>query len=856
MTALIPARSTFTQRFVLALRLAFREVRGGVRGFGVFLTCLALGVAAIAGVGSVARALSDGLAREGGVILGGDVSFSLVHRETRPVEGEFLASRGTVSKVATLRAMARSAAGETTLIELKAVDGRYPLTGAIKIEPESPLAAALARRGDAFGAVADPALLVRLGIAPGESIMLGEAKLMISATLAAEPDRLASGVGFGPRLIVSEEALRATGLLQPGSLVRWIYRVRLADASDASLTNFTGEARTRFPEAGWEVRTRAGASPQLERNVRRFAEFHTLVGLTALLIGGVGVANAVKSYLERKRGAVATLKALGATGGMVFSIYLAEIGIIALLGIAIGLLIGLALPFLIAWSFGKIIPIPLVPAVHGDVLGLALVYGLLIALAFALWPLGRAHDVPVSALFRDTIEPDRRLPRRRYMALAALAVAALVALAVGTAEVRRIALIYVASAAAVFIVLRLLAATLMAAARRLPRPRAISLKLALANMHRPGALTPTVVLSLGLGLSLLVALVLIEGNLRRQLTATLPERAPSFFFLDIPSSDADRFAAFIRERAPGARLIEVPMLRGRVVRLKGVPADEVKPDPDAAWVLRSDRGLTFADEIPEGSTLAEGAWWPKGYEGRALVSFEQKLAEGLGLKLGDTIAVNVLGRTVEATIANLRVVEWESLGINFVLLFSPNAFRDAPHTLLATLTYPDGGRAETEIALLKDIAGAFPAVTSVRVKEALEAIHALVSDLALAMRGASLITLIASVLVLAGALAAGHHARVYDAVILKTLGATRRRLVIAYGLEYAILGLVTAFVAAAAGGLAAAYVVEKVMHFRFSFDPAAAALAAGVAVALTVLFGLIGTWRALGEKPARILRNL
>ena len=471
MTALISARSTFSQRFVLVLRLALRELRGGARGFGVFLTCLALGVAAIAGVGSVARALSDGLAREGGVILGGDVSFSLVHRETRSGESEFLASRGAVSKVATLRAMARSAAGETTLIELKAVDGRYPLTGAIKIEPQGSLAAALARRGDAFGAVADPALLVRLGLAPGASIMLGEAKLEISATLATEPDRLAVGVGFGPRLIVSEDALRATGLLRPGSLVRWIYRVRLTDPSDASLANFTGEARTRFPEAGWEVRTRTGASPQLERNVRRFAEFLTLVGLTALLIGGVGVANAVKSYLERKRGAVATLKALGATGGMVFSIYLAEIGIIALLGIAIGLLIGLALPFLIAWSFGKIIPIPLVPAVHADVLGLALVYGLLIALAFALWPLGRAHDVPVSTLFRDTIEPDRRLPRRRYMAFAVAAIAALIALAIGMAEVRRIALIYVATAGAVFIVLRLLASGLMAAARRLPRPR-------------------------------------------------------------------------------------------------------------------------------------------------------------------------------------------------------------------------------------------------------------------------------------------------------------------------------------------------------------------------------------------------
>ncbi|MDO8533266.1 MAG: FtsX-like permease family protein [Xanthobacteraceae bacterium] len=856
MTMPVPARSSAVMRLAVALRLALRELRGGMRGFGVFLTCLALGVAAIAGVGSVARALSDGLAREGGVILGGDVSFSLVHRETRPAERAFVEENGTVSKVATLRAMARTAEGETTLVELKAVDARYPLTGAVKLEPEGPLEAALARRGDAFGAVADPALLVRLGIVPGARITLGETKLEISATLAAEPDRLAVGVGFGPRLIVSEAALRATGLLQPGSLVRWIYRVRLADPSDASLAKFIDEARVRFPEAGWEVRTRGGATPRLERNVRRFAEFLTLVGLTALLVGGVGVANAVKYYLERKREAIATLKAVGATGGMIFSIYLTEIGLIALLGIAVGLLIGLSLPFLIAWGFGKLIPIPLVAAVHVDVLALALAYGLLVALAFALWPLGRAHDVPVSALFRDMVEPDQRLPRRRYMALAVLAVALLAALAIGTAEIRRIAFIYVALAAAVFIVLRLLASGLMAAARRLPRPRSTTLRLALANVHRPGALTPTVVLSLGLGLSLLVALALIEGNLHRQLTSTLPEQAPSFFFLDIPSAEAGRFTAFIAERAPGARLVEVPMLRGRIVQLKGIAAEQVKPDPDAAWVLQSDRGITFADEIPQGSMLAEGNWWPKGYEGPTLVSFEKKLAEGLGLKIGDTIAVNVLGRTVEAKIANLRVVEWESLGINFVMLFSPNAFRDAPHTLLATLTYPDGGRPETELALLKEIAGAFPAVSTVRVKEALEAINSLVSDLALAMRGASLVTLFASVLVLAGALAAGHHARVYDAVILKTLGATRRRLVLAYGLEYTILGLVTALVATAAGGAAAAYVVEEVMHFRFSFDPATAALAVGVAVALTVLFGLIGTWRALGEKPARILRNL
>lgn len=856
MSAFAPSRSTLWHRLRMVLRLAVRDLRGGLHGFGVFLACLAIGVAAIAGVGSLARALSDGLAREGAVILGGDAAFSLALREASADERAFIESRGRVSQIATMRAMARAADGEATLVELKAVDDLYPLTGAVKIEPAMPLAAALAREGETFGAAADEALMVRLGIKPGAVVLIGNARVRIAGVLANEPDKLAVGMGLAPRVLLSQAALRASGLLQPGSVVRWTYRVRLADSGDAALAATLAEARAKFPEAGWEIRTRSGAAPRLEDNVRRFAEFLTLVGLTALLVGGVGVANAVKYYIERKRRALATLKAVGASGATVFLIYLAEILLIALLGIAIGLLAGLALPFVVAWGFAQLIPIPLEPAVYPNALVLALAYGLLVVLVFAIWPLGRAHDVPVSALFRDEIEPDRRLPRRRYMAAAVTAAAALVALTIASAEVQRVAIIYVVAAGAVFVLLRALAIGLMAAARRLPRPRVIPLRLAIANVHRPGALTPTVVLSLGLGLSLLVTLATIEGNLHRQLTGTLPERAPSFFFIDIPSADAKRFSNFVLERANGARLDEVPLLRGRIVRLKNVPADQVKPDPDAAWVLRSDRGITFSSEVPEGSTVVAGSWWPMDYEGPPLVSFDQRLAHGLGLDLGDKIAVNVLGRTIEATIANLRRIEWESLGINFVLVFSPNTFRGAPHTLLATLTFGDNVAAETELSLLRETAAEFPAVTTVRVKEALDAINALVSDLALGIRGASLITLIASVLVLAGALAAGHHSRVYDAVILKTLGATRGRLVLAYGLEYAILGMATAVVATAAGGIAAAYVVDQVMRFPFEFEPSAAVLAVSVAIVLTVAFGLLGTWRALGEKPARILRNL
>jgi putative ABC transport system permease protein len=853
----VPANgATSLSRFAVALKIALRELRGGVRGFGVFLACLAIGVTAIAGVGSFARALSDGMLREGGRILGGDIAFSLIHRQANPAEMDFFRGRGAVSEIGSMRAMTRTTSGQATLVELKAVDNAYPLNGKFQLEPNVPLPRALQKVGNRFGAVAEQTLLLRLGITPGVEIRIGEATFLITGVIVSEPDRVATGVGFGPRLIVSQEALQATGLIQPGSLVRWSYRVRLQDSSDGSLAFTQAQARELFPNAGWEIRTRASASPQLERNVRRLAEFLTLVGLTALLVGGVGVANAVMHYLERKRADIATFKAVGAPGGTVFSIYLTEIGIIAIIGIALGVIAGTALPFAITSLFGALIPLPLAPGIHFSVIALATAFGILVALAFALWPLGRAHDVPVSALFRDSVSEDRRLPRRRYIVMVAVAVVSLAALALLVAESRRIALIYIVAAASIFVVLRLLAMALMKIAARLPRPRSTALRLALANIHRPGALTPSVVLSLGLGLALLVTLTLIDGNLRRQLTQSLPKSAPSFFFVDVPSNDVERFNAFIRQHGGTGELTEVPMLRGRILGVKGVPADQVKVDPEQSWVLQSDRGITFTDTFPGGSTLTSGQWWPKDYSGPPLVSFEKRAADGLGLKVGDKVAVNVLGRTIEATIANLRTVEWESLGINFVMLFSPNTFRGAPHTILATLTFPDGGDQKAEVELQRLVANEFPAVTTVRVKEALQTINALVADIAVAVRGASSVTLIASILVLAGALAAGHHNRVYDAVILKTLGATRMRLLFAYGVEYAILGLATAIFATAAGAVAAWFVVENVMNFRFQFEPAAAGLAALTAVVLTVALGLIGTWRALGQKPAPVLRNL
>ena len=423
----------------LALRYALRELRGGLRGFYVFIACIALGVMAIAGVGSVAASLSEGLAREGRTLLGGDVAFSLIQREAKPDEVAFLRSRGEVSVAATLRAMARTGDGRLALVELKAVDGDYPMLGELTLDPKMPVADLLAERDGAFGAAVDSTLLARLDLKIGDRVSIGSATFQIRSVVGAEPDKLAGGVGLGPRFLVSEAGLRATELLQPGSLVRWIYRVKLPDnaADDRAATALIDDARSALPEAGWEIRSRSNASPQLERTIGRFTQFLTLVGLAALLVGGVGVANAVKSHIDRRRDVIAAFKALGATGRDVFTIYLTQVIVLAGIGSVIGLVTGAALPFVIVDVFGKLLPLPVVPALHADELALSFVYGLLTALAFGLWPLGRVHDVPVAALFREAVSSEWHRPRWRYLALMAVVIALLIAVVIGLAYDKR-----------------------------------------------------------------------------------------------------------------------------------------------------------------------------------------------------------------------------------------------------------------------------------------------------------------------------------------------------------------------------------------------------------------------------------
>ncbi|MBL4725610.1 MAG: ABC transporter permease [Rhizobiaceae bacterium] len=845
----------------LAWRFAIRELRGGLRGFYVFLACIALGVAAISGVNSVARSITHSISAEGQTILGGDASFSIVQRDLPDKERQFLNDNGEVSRLTRTRAMARLPANagqkeNQTLIELKAIDEVYPLFGKF-VGHKGELSSADLK---ANLAIVDQILLDRLEISIGDSINVGETSFTITDTIKTEPDRIGEGIGFGPKVIVSHAGMKATGLIKPGSLIRYTYNLKLKSADSKILKKIIKSAKDDFSSTGWRVRSRENAAPALSRNIERFSQFLTLVGLTSLIVGGVGVANAIRAFLETKRPVIATFKSLGAPGALIFQVYLFQILVLATIGVFAGLILGALAPIAAAGALSGLLPMSDELVFFPDALALGAVYGMLTAFSFAVWPLGIARDVPAADLFRSTGFNQKFWPRPFYLIMLIVSIGVLVGLAVFLSENRFISITFITAIGIAFVLLRLVSILIQWLAKRAPQIKSAELRMAVGNIHRPGSLTPSVVLSLGLGLALLVALALIDGNLRQQVGNNIPNQAPDFFFVDIQNTEIDSFRSKLSELAPDSKIISVPMLRGRVSELKGIRAEDYDTSKGGGWVLRGDRGITYSKRLPENSTLAKGQWWPEDYTGEPLVSFASEEAGELNLDVGDMISVNVLGRTIEAKIASLRNVEWESLGVNFVLVFSPNTFAGAPHSFLTTLMIDQSTENTSEPVndgmVLREITKSFPAVTSVRVRDALDTVNRLISQLSTAIRAAASVALLSSILVLGGALAAGNQARIHDAVVFKTLGATRITLIKTFIYEYAILGTATAIFAVLAGSLASWFVISQIMKFPSVFLPSVAIFTLVVALVLTVGFGLIGTWRILGQKAAPFLREL
>ncbi len=843
--------------WTLAARLARRELRSGLGGFGIFLACLALGVAAIAAIGSFSRAVEEGLRADARVILGGDLEVRQGQRGIDPPQKAYLEQLGRLAETVEMRSMANLASGgaaadgagrEPTLIQLKAVDVDYPLYGGLVLDPAIPIGDALAKRDGVYGVAVEELVLRRLHARLGDRLRIGDAEFEIRAVVKREPDRGLSMFAIGPRVLLSVDALPATGLLQPGSLVAYDYLLALSPGSDYRQVART--IRERYPDAGWRIRGVDEAGGSLRVWIDRLGSYLGLIGLAALLVGGVGIGNAIDSFLIGRRRTIAALKCLGAPGGLVWRIYLVQLGLLSLLGVAIGLAIGACLPFLAAPALAGVLPIDARVDLYWRPLLQAAAFGLLIALLFALWPLARARAEPAASLMRG-IDGERSGRLRKVDVLAVIGVAAAtIAIVVLSAAQRSVALWFVIGALGAFAAFPLLGRLVMAIAARLAHPRRPTLRLALANLHRPGAATVTVMLSLGLGLTMLVATALIESNLRQQVEQRIPADAPSLFFVDI---QPDQLAEFDRivGNAGGSGLQRAPSLRGRIVRINGKPVEQVKISADARWAVDSDRGLTYAPTPPEGTRIVAGEWWPADYKGPPLVSLDAGIAKGFGVEVGDTITVNLLGRDIQARIANLRVIDWTTLALNFTFVFAPGTLEQAPQTWLATVK----AQGDAEEAVYRGVTSRFPNITVIRVRDALDAVAGILSNIGIATRVVAAVSILAGLLVLGGAMAATQRRRIHDTVVMKVLGASRRRILETFVLEFAAQGLITAVTACVLGSLGAWLVVTRVMRLDWSFPISVVLVTTVAAMALTLALGLMGALGALRQRPLAVLRS-
>jgi putative ABC transport system permease protein len=841
-------------RLPLAFTIALRELRAGASGLVVFVLCIALGVAAVAAIGSLAAAFDKALANQGRLLIGGDLSFEVIHRQASPEEMSALEALGEVSESASFRAMARAQDGRSALVEVKAVDDPYPLYGEVAvIAPED--AGPAWRKPDTV--LAQPILLDRLGVKIGDTLKIGEATVTLAGTLGEQPDRLADRLSYGPKLLMSRATLDKTGLIQPGSLIRWTYRVKMPDDAGTDrdkLTEARKDMETEFPQSGFAIRDWTDPAPSLRRDAERFTQFINFVGLTALLLGGIGVGNAIQSYMAKKREVIATFKCLGATGRLVLDVYLIQSLMLAVIGILIGLVLGAFAPVVIATLYEDALPIALAVEPHPIPLIVAALAGLLTMVLFVLWPLGRASRISPAVLMRAHLTEESERSATPFALGSAAAGLALFVLAVAASEERLVTAAISVGIVVAFGLLLGFGLLVQRLAARFRRTKPPAWGLALASIGAPGSLARSIAVSLGLGLGLLIAVALIHHSLLTEIESHVEIDAPAYYFLDVEPGDLATFEDTARTIEPTAKMDNAPMLRGRIVELNGVSVDNAEVSPDTRWVLSGDRGLTYTDSVPGASKIEEGEWWPKDYDGPPLVSFDGELAKGLGLKLGDKITVNILGRNVEAEIASLRKIDWESLAINFVMVFSPNTLQGAPHRLVTTLELPKGTSAETEAKIIQALAERFPLVTAIKIGDIVNAAKTMLGKLMAAIQATAGFTLLIGAAVLAGAVSAGQQRRQYIAVLYKTLGATRRRIVTAELLEFGTLGLATSLLAILIATITAWALCTFAFDIEFVFDAGAALRTIGLALVLVLAVGAVTTWRVLSVKAAPYLR--
>ena len=836
----------------VAVRLAWRQARGAWRAFALFFACVTLGVAALVAVGSFAATLSTTLTREAKALTGGDLEL----RAARPLPAEAVeeldALRGAGARVIAVRelvAMARVADGRSLLVELKAPEAGYPLYGTLQTAPGAALTTLLADNG----AVLQREALERLGLSVGDRFSLGAATFTVRGVVEREPDRSASLVILGPRIFIAPDAVERTGLVQQGSRVRYRALVRLPEARVAR--DAREAIARRVADPGIRVTSFDEAQPGLRRFFSQLAAYLGLVGLASLLVGGIGVASAVATFVRRRERTIAILKSLGADSRTLLATFLLQTQTVGVAASVVGAALGVALQPVLIGLLAGFVPFALHPRVDALTVTRGMLMGVLTTFLCALWPLLEVRAVRPSLLLRRDVDATPARGRRPWIAVIPIA-AGLAALSMWQAGSLKLGAIFLGASLAAVVTLLAIARGLVVAARRIRHAPSPAWRHGLGGLRRPGGHSARVVVALGAGVMLLVAVALLQENLHAQIDHERKQDAPSFFFIDVQPDQRDAFARLVRETGGGATAALTPIVRARLAAVNGEPVTRelvrarVGEDREGAFYYTREYALTWAAAPPSANVLVRGRWW--GAEpGPPRVSVEDKMAAQLGIDVGARLTFDVQGVPIEAEVANLRRVDWQNLTTNFFVVFSPGALEGAPTTFVATARTP----ITAEAALQRAVAGAFPNVTTIPVRDVLERVGAVLGDIAIAIRVVALFTVATGLVVMAGALTATRYQRLYESVVLRTLGATRGAVARAFAVEYGCLGAAAGIGGTTLAMVLAWIVLRFVLDTPWRFDPLGLLAGVGGSVALAVAVGFLATFRLLGAKPLPVLRE-
>lgn len=838
------------------LSTALRETKSNLRDFRVMVLSLFLGVFVISLIYNITDALENGLNKNGKAILGGDVLIRQIYNPITADQLNYLATYGTISQSIEMRGLVYNDANEQAgLSEIKAIDDHYPLFGKIELTN-----AGLVDNIHTFlktaengkpNIVMDEGLKNRLELNIGETVQLGSIEFTLKDTITNEPDRAGGGTfTVAPRTMLRIDALKTTKLLVPGAQTYYKYRIALSnpdqiDALESSLND-------RYAEASWRFRKYTNASPRIERFLEQLSLFFTLVGLSALLIGGVGIGNATKVVIQKRVASIAVMKTLGASKSFVFYLWVAILTMTSLIGVIPAIILAQILPFIIFDTLGPLIPITAIPTISFTSIIQSVFLAFSILFLFSILTLSIAAQLKPALLLKTAItngiegKADKSITRV-FIALLCLVISVVVL----TSPRPDFTLAFTIGALATFLILRVTSWCIIKALTPLKNSKKLTLRLAVLSLVRTGNQTLTILVALGLALTLFTMIALIEDNIKNRISDDIPEDAPAFFFIDIQKSQMAEFEAMLQSFPDVADLQKVPNLRGRIKYINGENAEDALVDQSESWLLRGDRGFTYLTEQPKHSELLDGEWWSPDYDGPPIISIVEDVADAFDIGAGDEITLNVLGRDITATVANVRSVNWSTMTINFSITFAPGTLDNAPHSYLATIIAPE----DQENKIMSAIAQQFPNITAIQVREALQIVTDILEQIAIAMRVIASLALVTGILVLFSSILSTFRQRRYETILMKVIGVTPKMIARATKIEFAILGLAAGTLALLIGSLGSYLVVVYIMKSDWVLSLNIALSTVSASLVITFIFSFWALSRILQAKPHQYLRN-